>query len=256
MFRLGLGRPAVQRIVDVESRDRGQALKKAVDGNAVIPTRYHYSSESLARIWEKRSSDAEYQYGHNSTEFWGSSDGRRFAELVRAEVKSDSIDFVSLGPGDGVKDASIMSPWLTSGVDLLYYAYDVSIPLASLAIKNVRETVVAGQTNRLRDKAVIADFHKINQLRVVFDHRPETPNVYSFLGTLGNLNDDVAYLRKLRAAMSAHDLLLLEVRLKSDWPLDRLAPDSSLQHDFGPLKHYFGLSFDQPAEAGGNRVNC
>jgi hypothetical protein len=83
----------------------------------------------------------------------------------------------------------------------------------------------------------------------VFGHR-SAPNVIGVFGNLGNLYSEVKLLDMLRSTMSAEDLLLLEVRLKSEATIDQLAAGSSLEHDFGPLEQYFGLKFSAAAVSG------
>ncbi len=69
-------------------------------------------------------------------------------------------------------------------------------------------------------------------MRKVFQDR-DAPNVIALLGTLGNLDRELAFLRSLRQAMTSRDVVLLEVRLASD--AEELTTTSSLEHDFGPL---------------------
>ena len=45
--------------------------------------------------------------------------------------------------------------------------------------------------------------------------------------------------------MDEGDLLLLEVRLDPNTSLERLVSKNSLRHDFGPLEHHLGMTFDR-----------
>jgi hypothetical protein len=168
--------------------------------------------------------------------------------MIRKAIGSDTFDFISLGPGDGEKDADAILNWIDNGVGLLYYPYDVSVPLSAHAARTVRRrTALSKNRNSLRMKAVIADFRDIETVRSVFLHR-DTPNVVSFFGTLGNLGDDRTQLKRLFNVMKQGDLLLLEVRLKGA-DLDSFRDRDSLRHDFGPMEYYFGMDWNLEAKS-------
>lgn len=214
-------------------------IGEAITGGHVIPSRYHYTTDVLADRWIDRCREPEYHHQRNTLNFWNGTQGELFAAKVRDLLGvSKHFDYVSLGPGDGEKDAVLVQHWLRSGVDLIYYPYDVSYPLTVRSKTRVEAAV--GRRHGVRIKAVLADFHDLETVAAVFDHRG-APNVIGLLGTLGNLEGEIWLLRRLRAIMDKEDLLLLEVRLQSGAEPEDLSGGSSLQHDFGPLEQYFGM---------------
>jgi Histidine-specific methyltransferase, SAM-dependent/TIR domain len=221
-------------------------IETHIKAGTVIPSRYHYSSDVSAQIWIARCKDPKYYHQRNTTRFWADARrGGRFADRVREEIGSDTFDYVSLGPGDGVKDADLVFNWLEAGIDLFYYPYDVSFPLAIEAANTVRARAeTSSRRDSLHIKAALGDFLYFDKLRQVFLHRT-APNVVALLGTLGNLKTDLGFLRYLRDTMNEGDLLMLEVRLRSEAKVSQLDSPPSNRHDFGPLEHYLGMKFDQ-----------
>ena len=223
-----------------------QEIIKAVEGRTLIPNRYLYSSDAGADNWVRLCEDPEYRHHRESVDFWSSSAGQDLTALIKEEIGQNDFDYVSLGPGDGQKDAALVEGWLESGSNVFYYPYDVSLPLVSRAIRTVRSDTETATDDGLHIKAVLADFKHLRTVSEVFRHR-STPNVVGLLGnSLGNLKGELRFLQELRREMSLDDLLILEVRLKSDDDqLPELATPQSLHFDFGPLEHYLGLTFDE-----------
>lgn len=213
--------------------------------HTLIPGRYLYSSDSGADNWVRLCKDHAYRHHWETVNYWSSNAGKQMTKQIKRELRRDDIDFISLGPGDGRKDTALINSWLDAGADLLYYPYDVSLPLVSRAIRAVCKGAGHTGPGRLRIKAVLADFCHLQTLIEVFRHR-SSPNVISLLGnSLGNLEDELGFLHELSRAMNDDDLLILEVRLKSeDGQIPELATPKSLRFDFGPLEHYLGLPFD------------
>lgn len=229
---------------DDDSVGRDEVLR-AADLGTCVPGRYLYSSDSGADNWTRLCRDPMYRHHRESAEFWAGAGGKEMTEKIKEILARDDFDYISLGSGDGQKDASIISSWLGTKSDLFYYPYDISLPLVSKAIRNVRRRVPRRTAGNLRIKAVLADFNHLGTVNEVFNHR-DSPNVIALLGnSLGNREDDLDFLRDLREQMSDEDLLVLEVRLTHDGERPaELATPQALRFDFGPLEHYLGLTFD------------
>lgn len=215
-------------------------ILEAIETSAVIPTRYHYTSDVLAARWIRRCREPAYRHQRNTLNFWRSAEGEAFAAAVSDGVEGRAFDFVSLGPGDGEKDAVLLQNWIRGGADVMYYPYDASYPLIVHAVQRVQTTL--GRSIGLPVKAVLADFFHFEHVRAVFSHR-SAPNVVAVLGNLGNLGSELEFLEILKNTMSEEDYLVLEVRLQSEVSLEQLSSGSSLEQDFGPLEQYFGLRF-------------
>lgn len=231
-----------------DDRDAEADLDYHIAREWVIPTRYHYSTDIGAKRWLRLCENADYRLRENTVAYWLSEDGEAMAERIRDLISPERrVDFISLGPGDGEKDAALIVDWLNDGLDVVYYPCDVSLRLAAHAAHRVRRRTVMANPDSLHVKVVLADFWEIETMRRVFDYRPDTPNVIALMGTLGNLSNDRQLLANLRGCMGDKDLLLLEVRVQSESDSEERmfkSDENSLKHDFGPLEHYFGLRFE------------
>ncbi len=184
---------------------------------------------------------------HETVEFWAGSAGGEIASLICSKLPGDDFDYVSLGPGDGKKDSHLVSHWLKAKSDIIYYPYDISVGLVSRAIRRVRNKATSKSTGQLHIKAVFADFDHLAKVGEVLGHRP-SPNVVALLGnSLGNIEREHEFLRDLKAQMSDQDILVLEVRLKSEdgQPPELVDSGATAKHfDFGALEHYLGQTFE------------
>ncbi|HEX3173557.1 MAG TPA: L-histidine N(alpha)-methyltransferase [Solirubrobacterales bacterium] len=226
-----------------------EEILACIDGGTLVPGRYMYSSDLGAKNWIRLCNEPMYRHQHETVAFWANSGGQEIAKLVHEHIDGDDLDYVSLGPGDGEKDAELIGHWLgVPGMDIFYYPYDISNLLVSKAVRTVRERVPKSKVG-LRIKAVLADFNHLNAVSEVFAHR-ESPNVIALLNSLGNLSDERKFLQRLRSQMSDKDLLVLEVRLRQEGqgPQDELSElidgHAALRFDFGALESYLGVPFE------------
>lgn len=229
---------------DAVSREE---ILACLEGNTLIPGRYMYSSDLGAKNWIRLCNDGMYRHHRETVEFWANSGGSAVASLIQKALGRDDLDYISLGPGDGEKDAEIIAHWVDSlGTDVFYYPYDISPMLVSKAVRTIQEHTTRAARDKLRIKAVLADFTHFKAVSEVFNHR-DSPNVVALLGSLGNLGDERKFLQKLKSQMSKQDLLILEVRLRDgDEERDLMElrdGDAALKFDFGALESYLGLSF-------------
>jgi Histidine-specific methyltransferase, SAM-dependent len=222
-------------------------IVKAIKQERLIPSRYHYATDMGAGRWIELTEDPEYRHHVRTKQYWAGQGGREMSRRIREQVglgtKPKAFDFVSLGPGEGAKDAWLVRHWVAEGADLFYLPYDVSLPLVWRSIKEVRTRSRQLHAGSLHVKAVLADFRHFKSIAEVLSHR-DAPNVVGLLGTLGNLENEKELLSDLAQQMGEADLLLLEVRLVSQDGLDGLKSSKSYRHDFGPLEYYLGLNYD------------
>jgi hypothetical protein len=218
--------------------DRAEILSHARD-ETLIPSRYLYENEVGANYWLDLCNDPHYTDFRNSLSFW-SDIAAVFAGAIESETGHE-FDFVSLGPGDGQKDAELIRAWTRDGEsDVIYYPYDISLRMITRTVQEIRK--IQGP---IRVKAALADFDNLSQLKAICSAR-DTPNVISLLGnSLGNGSNELSFIRGLRAAMNSDDFLLLEVRLKHG-SADPPVLDSPLakRFYFSPLEHYLAIPFN------------
>jgi len=222
-----------------------------LNAGTLVPGRYMYSSDLGAKNWIRLCGDSMYRHHRETVEFWANSAGNEIATLVLDTLGRDDLDYISLGPGDGEKDAELINHWLdhSATTDVFYYPYDISRLLIAKAVETVCDSAPKRSTDRLRIKAVLADFNHLKAVSQVFKHR-ESPNVVALLGSLGNLGDERKFLQRLKSQMTKEDLLILEVRLRPDDDEDHELMelkdgDAALRFDFGAIESFLGLKFSR-----------
>lgn len=114
--------------------------------------------------------------------------------------------------------------------------------MLSKAIREVCESDILRQSIKI--KAIQADFQNLPFFKPVYQYRQE-PNIFALLGnTLGNMRDDVGFLRQVKKAMYPDDVLLVEVRLHRE---DDTVLSSDVQRikqfDFTPLR-WLGVTYE------------
>lgn len=217
---------------------RAEILEHA-DDKAVIPGRYLYDNDVGTDHWVSLCKDRDYAYFHDGLNFWGK-EADAFVAAIK-EVTGHRFDFISLGPGNGQKDIALIRAWTKDDdLDVIYYPYDVSLKMLSQTVKEIRDSHIP-----IRLRAVLADFANLSQMETVFAAR-DAPNVISLLGnSLGNISDELSFVSRLWALMTAGDLLLLEVRLNGGQAgLAELERLKAKRFYFSPLEHYLAVKYD------------
>lgn len=226
---------------------RTEILKCAYE-QTLIPGKYLYDSEVGADHWISLCKDPTYGFFQDGLRFWGN-EAPNFVQAIKDQTGPE-FDFISLGPGDGQKDLELIRAWEDDELDVIYYPYDVSLRMIIETVRQIRKSAVP-----IKLRAVLAEFDNLQQMKAVFDAR-DAPNVISLLGnSLGNVQDELTFLKNLSSIMNIGDLLLLEVRLHGGKAgLSELNKVRAREFYFSPLKHYLALPFDnkklnsQPAD--------
>ena len=230
-------------------RDPKARIEECITTGRLIPELFQYVTPVGASRWLELCDDGAYDTYTDSVRFLR----EKMPSLVEAvgdEVISAVPDYISLGPGNGVKDLLFLRGMLDRERQLgkrqgnwFYYPYDASMYLLRRSIMAVARSGDVGR--RIRIKAVCAEFSNLADFRPVFDYRPE-PNVFALLGnTLGNMINELEVLDDIRATMNPDDVLILEVRLRDR--MDRKNPGGServrKRFNFAPLE-FLGIPFD------------
>jgi hypothetical protein len=183
---------------------RAEILKCAHE-QTPIPGKYLYDSEVGADHWISLCEDPTYGFFQKGLRFW-ENEAPNFVQAIK-ERTGPEFDFISLGPGDGQKDLELIRAWdQDEDLDVVYYPYDVSLRMIIETVRQIRKSAVP-----IKLRAVLAEFDNLQQMKAVFDAR-DAPNVISLLGnSLGNVRDELTFLKNLSSIMNVGDLLLLEV---------------------------------------------
>jgi hypothetical protein len=212
-------------------------ILESVRERTVLPTTYAYLGESGLEHWLDLTRDPGYETYQESQHFFNDR-AEDVAAAILDAVGGRSIDFVSLGPGNGQKDHDLVDALVAKqgkGDDPhYYYPFDINPDMIAVAVQRLRTNERIARSIRI--KAIVADFGKLQLFRPVFEYRRH-PNVLALLGnTIGNMPDDRAFLEKsYEAFTSPRDLLLLEVNTVGQ-RADIGDVKRNKRFDFGPLE--------------------
>jgi hypothetical protein len=233
-------------LMDQFSAPMKKIIMQEIKKGEMMPCSHSYSTDIGSDSWLRLCGDPLYAVFHESIKFLEESADAVFDSLPSYLIRS-CPDFVSLGPGNGYKDRTLLrslsNKLLGIGVNdyIYYYPVDVSPRILATAISTV--SMDTDLRERLRIKALLGDFEQLRLFAPAFDFRPE-PNIFSLLGnTLGNLMHDGDFLKKIHRTMHEGDVLLLEVRTKQS----KLSLSGKSSNQFGlsfaPLGH-LGVPFE------------
>lgn len=236
---------------DLKSRGLRGQVRDALVNDRPLPPHLFYITDRGSERWLSLAEDPGFVAYQDSMELVWSKAGQIAQEIVVA-AGSRSIDLVSLGPGDGRKDMSLLRALVGAPARdkaFIYYPFDISTNMIATTVGRLRGDPVLRE-GLLQAKAVVADFDSLPIFKPVYQYR-EGPNVLCLLGNmLGNFSDDFGFLKRLHdRAMFAGDLLLVEVRLQSEQSGSALAEmarrdwSRSDRFDFGPLE-LLGVPFE------------
>lgn len=190
-------------------------IKKSLE-QQVIPEKFLYQSVTGTSRWMDLCMDPLYTAFSESHRFLNQIADDIVGKIDKSIIES-SPDLISLGPGTGHKDVTLLNALLNNGQNsrsLFYYPYDISKKM--LEVAHSRISSADNIRERIKIKCVLADFHDISHFyKPVFDWRREA-NIVLFLGnTIGNMPNEVSFLTMLHRTMHQGDYFVLEVRLNS-----------------------------------------
>jgi Histidine-specific methyltransferase, SAM-dependent len=234
-------------LMDQFSAPMEKIIMQEIRRGEMMPCSHSYSTDIGADSWLRLCADPLYTVFQESIQFLDDSVDAIFDSLPTYIIRSNP-DFVSLGPGDGFKDRTLLrglsNKVISHGLNefIYYYPVDISPRILSTAISTV--STDSDLREKLKIKALLGDFEKLRLFAPAYDFRPE-PNIFSLLGnTLGNLAHDGDFLKKIHGTMHDGDILLLEVRTKQS----KLSLSGKTSNQFGlsfaPLG-YLGVPYEQ-----------
>ncbi len=218
-------------------------LSRARDGE-VIPTKCLYYTDLGGELWLKICHYEHYRAYRNSLALLKNKQ-RDITERLRELAGDPEIDLISLGIGDGRKDALLLeelTTYLPAGKYIHYFPVDINQSMLANGMRNAIDNL---DSTRVRVKAILSDLTRIHHYKEIYEIRPKR-NIFTILGnTLGN-NDEKAILEALMKAMLPGDLLLLEVSVIEEEAAAYLSDGLNeliRRHDFSPFVS-LGLSFE------------
>jgi hypothetical protein len=182
-----------------------------------IDLKYNYLGSTCASNWLGLSQNPSY--GH-----------ARLIKLIENNIEEiisamkfknkNSMDFISLGPGDGVIDSFILNELNKANNLGTYYPLDLSFDLLQEATQAI---ITNSWINIIRLKAIHGDFTNLIKYKSIYDYDDQNTNLFGLLGyTFGNFNES-EFIGKIKEGMNEGDYLFLDVRLHDLQSTDRLS---------------------------------
>jgi uncharacterized SAM-dependent methyltransferase len=210
-------------------------LRRAVRWGERVPAKFQFAHADGGHYWLRLCRSLNYSY-YQTAKKQLSRNSSRLAEMVHQALGSAAVDLVSLGCGDGSKDAIMLralASELTAREQLYYYPIDISDILLVEALRYVSRQGI--DRSRFRCKAMLGDFTNLQAFGTVIDRRPNR-NLFSLLGnTIGSF-EEAEILASLSGAMLPGDLVLIEANIgEPAKSMEMLADDTAAQWDLSTL---------------------
>lgn len=173
-----------------------------------ITSGFSYLGPEAAIAWAKACRDPLYPVMKTSIESFG----QRWC-CIRAGLDPGPYHYVSLGPGDGQKDAVILYDLRRDNPNLCYVAVDMSAEMLRLGTHDLIRNLKMSRSQIL---PVQLDFSAEDNLaelaRLLRGLFGDEPVLFSLLGnTMANFENDVELLGMLATLLRPQDRLMLEV---------------------------------------------
>ena len=174
-----------------------------------ITSGFSYLGAEPAIAWTKACRDHLYPVMKQSIESFD----RRWVN-IRSSLKDQSYHYVSLGPGDGQKDAIILQDLERNNAQLCYVAVDMSAEMLRLGVHPLVRQLKLSRSRVLPVQLDFSSRANITELRCLlhglFGHNAI---LFSLLGnTIANFDNDIEMLRMfVDELLRPQDLFVVEV---------------------------------------------
>ncbi|MFA5134454.1 MAG: L-histidine N(alpha)-methyltransferase [Patescibacteria group bacterium] len=188
-----------------ESNDQLQREFLECLKNREIISKFSYWGEEPTQAWLRFCRAAEYK-----TYPQGVSLLRKVSADIADRVGASRVNYISLGVGNGEKDA-ILLQWLYKTSRLIrYYPIDISTDMIKAGLNHV-----FAHFRNLPTTAFVTDFKILDEIAQAETFRRDR-NFFSLLGnTMGNFNQ-VSLLNILRHSLDRNDYLLVGVSTRRE----------------------------------------
>lgn len=220
------------QVLNTDKNTQKDKIIECIMSNKPIPMEYFYNSDIGALRWKELCNDNEYKSLKKSKSFI-EKNYKKIFEKTGKDMILNQHDIVSIGPGDGSKDAIFLQKLnkyiiLNNKINTLgiyYIAIDVSTKLLSLSLDEILSKSEIKSNFNIR--YINTNFEKMMTARAMlrFNKRPK---IFLCLGnTFGNTSSEQDFLENIIRLMEKDDILILEVRMINQMDHSILDADGS-----------------------------
>lgn len=175
-----------------------------------ITSGFLYLGTEPALAWANACRDHQYPFMKKSIESFDA----RWCHIFQAGLGGESYHYVSLGPGDGQKDAVILRDLRRDNPRLSYIPVDMSMEMLRLGVHALTHQLKLSRSRILSVQLDFSSLDNVAELRCLLDGLfGKQPILFSLLGnTMTNFEDDTELLGMLaEQLLRPQDKFLLEV---------------------------------------------
>ncbi len=179
-----------------------------------IEQSFLYFDGVSAASWCELTNQEEYAKAYGNQSFFSIAAENILTHLEDTKFDKNKIDIVGIGSGDGKKEAALIKCLLEINPDLKVHCHliDKSYPL--LSVSHDHFDTLFSHSDQVTFQQHHADFWKLPHMADIFDsERAENVlRVGCMLdGTIGNLENEVHFIRNSLQAFKAGDLFLTDI---------------------------------------------
>lgn len=210
-------------------------VRRAARWGEGVPTKFRFANADGGRYWLRLCRNFRNSYFRH-TRGWLRHNAPRLMETACEASGTAAIDLVSLGCGDGSKDADLLKALADNLADreyLYYYPVEISDILLVEALQHISGHGLV--RSRFRCKPILGDFTNLQAFGSVIDYRPNA-NLFSVLGnTIGSF-DEQKILSSLERVLKPGDLVLIEANIgRGEESLALLEDEASVEWNLSTL---------------------
>lgn len=203
----------INAIVDLEE-DQNALLKKYISclNNRKLDSKFAYWGEEVTKKYIELLNTESYTLPNMTRKLLGSNIDDIISKI---NIEKKGIRVISLGIGDGYKDAIILNKILESiSISIDYWIIEISYEMIKIGLNNVRLQVGDDNYQRIVPTLFQTDFLDINILSDLITD--DKDNLFLLLGnTLGNFPEDIL-LNRISSVMKANDYFLIDNQIRGE----------------------------------------
>ena len=210
---LMVGEDQSRKLADLTS-DLKRPYSTTGDGKQIL-SGYSYWGIEPAIAWQHACRDPYYPVMKDGIDSFT----QRWNDLQSA-LGGTKYHYVSLGPGTGEKDRTVLQALQPAYPEMLYVPVDMSAEMLRICMQPIRDLpfIKAFRRQLLPVQIDFSDDENLEELQALRDRlMGDEPILWALLGnTVANFEDDLELIERITTLLRPQDLLMLEVATSTE----------------------------------------